>query len=291
MIKEFENFSALRSAYLSPKTIRGIYACAVRSLASFVNDAPLESITSDDLLRWVAFMINSPSRYGDRRSPRGVNAYIRAVKSVARFYVHQGTIPRDNPFRELELVKIRQAPIRFLTDDEFRAILHEEKNRTFRRIYATSYFSGLRLSDVVALRWEYVDFNRGIFVVPIVKTGRVLRVPIHPFLAKLFRRMEGERPGLRVFGPVVPSPNYTSKRFMRASRRAGVEGVTFHTLRKSFATHLALAGVGIQRIAEFLGHTSIELTNRTYSGLTAEALVGDIVKISPSFLEGNNLLM
>lgn len=289
MRQEFDLFRSLRGSYLSERTIRGIYASVVSSLERFTKDAPLASVTYEDLLRWIAEEMKpkekekNGKKIATKRSPIGMNTYIRTIKAFAAFFQDEGLIPRENPFVRLKQIPTRPKPVRFLSEEEFVAIRNSEPNATLRAMYWTSFLSGLRLSDVVGLKWEYVDLEREMFRVPMQKTGRVLKAPMHWILRLIFRRLESRR--TFVFSEPKMREDFVSHRFKKAARRAGIEDANFHCLRKSFASHLAIAGVGIHRISYLLGHSSVDLTSRTYSSLTPEAVVDDVRRIGDKAIE------
>ncbi|WP_369414221.1 site-specific integrase [Microvirga puerhi] len=121
--------------------------------------------------------------------------------------------------------------------------------------------TGCRLREVLHLKWDYVDFERGIVFLPDSKTGRkpvVLNAPALAVLADLPR-----------VGPyVVPSddptrPQHDLKKIWAAvSRRASLSGVRLHDLRHTFASIGAAGGLGLPIIGKLLGHSQAATTAR-----------------------------
>lgn len=122
-------------------------------------------------------------------------------------------------------------------------------------------FSGCRLREILHLKWEYVDIERGLLLLPDSKTGRrtiVLNAPALAVLASL--------PRLGAF--VVPGgdperPRHDLKKVWQAvSRRAGLSGVRLHDLRHTYASFGAGGGLGLPIIGKLLGHSQPATTAR-----------------------------
>jgi integrase len=122
-------------------------------------------------------------------------------------------------------------------------------------------FTGCRLREILYLKWEYVDLERGLLFLPESKTGRktvVLNAPAVAVLAGLDRN-----------GPyVVPGddpekPRSDLKRPWAAiAKRAGLEGVRLHDLRHTYASFGAGSGLGLPIIGKLLGHSQPATTAR-----------------------------
>jgi integrase len=122
-------------------------------------------------------------------------------------------------------------------------------------------FTGCRLGEILTLKWDYFDAERGLLFLPDTKTGRravVLNAPALEVLASLPR-----------VGPyVIPAgdpkrPRHDLKRLWTAvCRRAELEGVRLHDLRHTYASVGAGGGLGLPVIGKLLGHTQAATTQR-----------------------------
>jgi integrase len=117
------------------------------------------------------------------------------------------------------------------------------------------------LREILHLRWEYIDAERGLLLLPETKTGRravVLNAPALAVLASL----------PRVGSYVIPAgdpkrPRHDLKRLWGAvSRRAKLEGVRLHDLRHTYASVGAGGGLGLPIIGKLLGHSQSATTER-----------------------------
>ncbi len=150
-------------------------------------------------------------------------------------------------------------------------------------------FTGCRLREILHLRWEHVDFERGCLFLPDSKSGRKTVILNAPALAVLN--------GLERVGPyVVPGddpeqPRHDLKRPWDAvTKRAGLTGVRLHDLRHTYASFGAGGGLGLPIIGRLLGHAQAATTAR-YAHLdndplrrASEAIAGGIA----AALDGNH---
>ncbi len=122
-------------------------------------------------------------------------------------------------------------------------------------------FTGCRLREILHLRWEYVDIERGCLFLPDSKNGRKTVILNGPALAVLNAQ---ERTGPYVVpGDDPEKPRHDLKRPWDAvTKRAGLTGVRLHDLRHTYASFGAGGGLGLPIIGRLLGHTQAATTAR-----------------------------
>lgn len=122
-------------------------------------------------------------------------------------------------------------------------------------------FTGARLREILHLRWEWVDLQRGLLLLPDSKSGRkaiVLSAPAVQILADLPRVGD-----FVIAGEKSDKPRSDLKRPWAAiQRRAGLDGVRLHDLRHTYASVGAGSGLGLPIIGKLLGHTQASTTQR-----------------------------
>ena len=122
-------------------------------------------------------------------------------------------------------------------------------------------FTGARLREILHLKWEHVDYERGLLLLPTSKTGKktiVLNAPALAVLDTLPRTS-----GFVIAGASVDSPRSDLKKPWKAvAARAGLSGVRIHDLRHTHASVGAGAGLGLPIIGKLLGHTQSATTQR-----------------------------
>ena len=131
-------------------------------------------------------------------------------------------------------------------------------------------FTGARLREILGLRWEWVDLERGLLLLPDSKTGRksiVLNSAAQAVLATL------PRIGAYVVSGKTPDqPRTDLKRpWDLVCAHAGLSGVRLHDLRHTFASIGAGASLGLPIVGKLLGHTQAQTTAR-YAHLDAHPL-------------------
>jgi integrase len=131
-------------------------------------------------------------------------------------------------------------------------------------------FTGAHLREILDLRWEEVDFQRGLLLLPDSKTGRktiVLNGAAQQVLAGLPRTGPFVIPG-----NTPDKPRSDLKRpWDQVCARAGLKGVRLHDLRHTFASVGAGSSLGLPIVGKLLGHSQPQTTAR-HAHLDADPL-------------------
>jgi integrase len=133
-------------------------------------------------------------------------------------------------------------------------------------------FTGARLREILHAKWEHVDFERGVILLPDSKTGKktiYLSAAALEILAGLPRLVGNPY----VFpGGVEGKPRADLKKpWASVAKAAGLDGVRIHDLRHSFASFGAGASMGLPIIGKLLGHSQPATTAR-YAHLDADPM-------------------
>jgi len=168
-------------------------------------------------------------------------------------------LPLRRPRREQKLPTV-------LGQGELRRFLSAVRNPKHLAILGVAYSAGLRVSEVVRLRPEDLDRDRGLIQVRAAK-GRKDRMTLlsQTALAFVDAYLEGAHPGTWLFPGPRPGRHLTARTVQKvvaqARVRAGItKPVTPHVLRHSFATHLPESGTDVRLIQELLRHASVRTT-------------------------------
>lgn len=167
--------------------------------------------------------------------------------------------------------------------------------------------TGLRLGELLGLRWEDVDLDRGLLVVrqqaqqvgseltygkPKTRTGEDRMVPLVGWVPDTLRTIRKEQDEQRqawgeawtqtglVFTAQDGSgllPQSISKAFARLVTAYELPPLTFHGLRHTCASVLLQAGVPMPVVSRMLGHSSIGITVDTYGHLVMDASTADVI--------------
>jgi len=222
------------------------------------------------------------AKLDEGRAPKSIHNYLGLLHSIFGYALKRGWC-ESNPVALVEAPRVqRNRDIRFLTLTELEAVLavcsRTPLGRLDRLVFLTAAMTGMRRAEVVALRWEDIDwdvqlirvrqnFTRGRFGTP--KSRRSSRaVPLAPRLAAELRSHHARAPYREAADLVfahpelgtVLDPSKLRKRFIACVRRAEVRPVRFHDLRHTFGTQMAAAGAPMRAIQEWLGHSDLRTT-------------------------------
>lgn len=132
--------------------------------------------------------------------------------------------------------------------------------------------TGCRLREILDLRWQHVDLERGLLHLPDSKTGAKSVVLAAPAMEVLATVPVIDGCPFVIAGEKLDRPRSDLKRpWEMVTRAAKLEGVRLHDLRHTFASHGAAAGMGLTVVGRLLGHADVKTTNR-YSHFDADPL-------------------
>ncbi len=259
----------------SPHTVTN-YAVDLAQFGEFANHQGV-SRPEDVDSRLVRFFLREIMGFGYSRT--SVSRKLSAVRSWTAFLKLRGILSVD-PAKGVSGPKLPATLPRALSREDVARLIEKGPDGGDRvrdsAVLELLYGCGLRVAELVALRWESLE--------PVEE--RMLRVEgkgekerIVPFgQCALSALLEWRRsvPGGEVFlFPGAKGRPITARTVhrivIRASERAGLSGVTPHTLRHSFATHLLEGGASLRVVKELLGHESL-LTTQRYLAINSEHL-------------------
>ena len=245
----------LRSRKYSPRT-QSLYLYFNRLLCHTLRKTPGE-ISPEDITQFLA-AIEKNREY----SASSINLAISAIKF---FYK---TVLKNDIIREQRRPRHDKKFPMVLSKTEINKILNMETNIKHRLLLMLAYSSGLRVSEVVALKREHIDLTRGVIHIRHGK-GRKDRCTVFSKKAArlfmeyctLFDIQTWLFPGQPVTSPL--SVRSAQKIFDKAVLKAEIrKEISIHSLRHTFATHLLENGTDIRYIQVLLGHSSLRTTER-----------------------------
>jgi len=234
----------------------------------------IDSITIEDVLA-VRNIVGEKHKYQ-------ANRLVEMVKAVFSWSAgsKDGKVnfwPVENPARNVELYEEEKRE-RFLQPHELVAFndeLKKEAHRDLRDFLTLALATGARKSNVLAMRWADIVFERTNWNIPVTKNGKAYDVDLMPAALQVLRRRREETPDDAEF--VFPSRGKSGhltnlkKQWDRFRKRAGIPDVRIHDIRRTKGSYMAISGVSLQQIGAVLGHRSLGSTE-IYARLHQESL-------------------
>lgn len=221
---------------------------------------------------------------------------LSGVKQFFRFLLLEGELEKD-PSELLEMPKIGKKLPEVLTIEEVDALiaaidLSKPEGHRNKAILETLYSCGLRVSELVNLKYEDIFFDEG-FLRVIGKGNKQRLVPVSGSVAKEIDLYEVATRNHMNIKPGNESFVFLNRRGAKLTRvmiftiiknlaeTAGIQkNISPHTFRHSFATHLLEGGANLRAIQEMLGHESIT-TTEIYTHLDQGFLKEAIISFHP----------
>lgn len=261
----------------------------LKDFSASIKKDPL-NITYDDLVQFVAEL------YDLGLSSRSQARIISGVKQFYAYLFLEEEI-KDNPSELLEQPRIGRKLPEVLTIEEIDNMIaavdmgkaEGERNRA---ILETLYSCGLRVSELVNLRFEDLHFDKG-FIRVIGKGNKERLVPVSPTVEEQVTNYRKHSRSQLNIQPQSEKIVFLNRRGAQLTRVmiftmikqtaivAGIKkSVSPHTFRHSFATHLLEGGANLRAIQEMLGHESIT-TTEIYTHLDERYLRDAILSYHP----------
>jgi integrase/recombinase XerD len=249
----------MRMRRLAPKT-QANYLRVVRQFTVFLGRSP-DTATVEDLRRYQLHLVDHGV------SPISLNASITGLK-----FFFGTTLGQEALMAKMRPVYLpRTLPV-ILSRDEVGRLIAAAGNLRHQTALAVAYGTGLRASEVVALKVGDIDSQRMTLRVEQGKGQKDRYAMLSPILLERLRvwwrvaRAQGKMlDGGWLFPGLNPIESLSTRQLNRAihaaAEAAGIDKrVSMHTLRHSFATHLLEQKVDIRLIQVMLGHKKLETT-------------------------------
>lgn len=298
--KWFDRWLATEKGAVSESTLERydqIVRSFLESLGSKAN-VRLSAITTDDITKFRDELLKGG------RTPQTVNQTIRKIlKRPFKIALDEGVIDR-NPVGAVRLLRGETAEKGIFKPEEVRKLLKAAKGTDWEGLILAGFYTGARLKDLAQLKWSNVDLTEKTVTFWQKKTeGKTpkakVKIPLHPeFEDYLIKHAGLDNPNAPVFPELhdKPGPGKSglSMAFKRIMERAGIAaGVmrekqgpagrtlsarSYHSLRHSFNSALAKAGVSQELRQKLTGHAS-EAMNTLYTHHELETIRSAVVSL------------
>ena len=236
---------------------------------------PLNQITKEGIEKIILKMQEAG------RAPATQKHLVKLIRHLFNKAAELNLWSGDDPCQFIQLPKVQNARLRFLSREETHDLLAElrKTSKQTAQIATLSLYSGMRLGEVLAIKWRDIDLGHGIITILDSKNGEsrpiFITLPIKNVLEELAKgepeqhlfvtsRDDAVKALSSTFGRVVKRMNLNQGVDDRRQR------VSFHTLRHTYASWAVMAGVPLYQVGKALGHKSTIMTER-YSHLAPDS--------------------
>jgi len=283
---------------ISARTSQRYHQLASGQIAPHLGNVPLQKLTTADIEAWHATLRSAGRRRGEGGIALRTIVHAHRVLSHALDDAARHGLTQRNPAKYQPPPKVPSAEVEILDSDGIARVIHEARGESIYGPAIVALFTGLRLGEILALRWPNIDLEAGviavrhtleeskakglIFKAPKTRAGR-RDVGLPDIVVETLRghrrqqlefRLQAGLGKMTDDAMVFPAadgrpqwPSAVSRAWGLVARDLGMAEITFHALRHSHASQLVDAGVDIVTISRRLGHASPDITLRVYAHL------------------------
>jgi integrase len=184
-----------------------------------------------------------------------------------------------NPARKVKLPELPEGRTRHLVPAELGELLVACPT-WLRPIVGLAVSTGARRGELMRIRWQDVDMERGRILLLLTKNGQRRFIYLNQLSRQVLAGLERGQPKDLLFPGVTLAR--VSVAFVRACKAAGILDFSFHDLRHTFASQLRMNGADLHTVGQLLGHKDLRMTSR-YSHLSPEFLGAAASKLDDVF--------
>lgn len=256
---------------------------------------PATKITRVQIQSWVN---NLARTNGKSTSTRNYNT----MRAVFMWSIGQGIFTGDNPCQGIITFKSKPRE-RFIQPGEefanFANALNAEPYPLIRDFFWMCLYTGARVSNVMAMRWDEINFDLQQWRIPLTKSGESQTIPLTLNALEILRNRKyaddlhpkwvfpSDRKGWKSGDKAhIVSPR---KAFQRIVERAGIDDLRIHDLRRTAGSYMAMQNVSPTIIGKALGHRSLAST-AVYARLTQDPVRLALENAQAALKDPNKLL-
>lgn len=284
----FEVWLASRKNSIKPSSYVSYRTCYQNYICDYFGELTVGNISSFMINQYVSALLECGKEDGGGLSATTVQVILILMKSV--FAYGETEYELKNPAKNILLPKSEHKEIEVFSDEEIERIRANALCGDCKTLgILLCLYSGLRIGELCALRWENIDLeNQTIYVrktlqriknpdsdlpktvvmIDDPKSARSIRdIPIPTFmLGKLaeFRKSAAANFYFLTGSAKFTEPRTYQNRYKSFLKEIGVPYKNFHVLRHTFATECIRHGIDVKTVSDLLGHASVKITLERY---------------------------
>ena len=265
---------------------------------------PFNTITYEFIEAHCKFLLESEGKKGNGLSTKTVSDVLAIIRNISKFAIRKGIYVAN----DANAVQIRQdiKPMRVLNKAEQRQLCEYilKKPEACSIGILVCMFTGLRIGEICALRWEDISFSdqsiyihhtlqriqmhrgHGAKTEVIVTTPKsscsIRKIPLPDEILEILVLNKKASSGYVLTNDEYKfiEPRTMQNKFKKILKAAGIENANFHALRHTFATRCVELGFDVKSLSEILGHATVNITMNRYVHPTYEMKKENMKKLS-----------
>ena len=265
---------------------------------------PFNTITYEFIEAHCKFLLDAGGKNGKGLSAKTVSDVLAIIRNILKFAIRKGIYVAN----DANAVQIRQdiKPMRVLNKVEQSQLCEYilKKPEACSIGILVCMFTGLRIGEICALRWEDISFSdqsiyihhtlqriqmhqgHGAKTEVVVTTPKstcsIRKIPLPDEILKILVSNKKASSGYVLTNDEYKfiEPRTMQNKFKRILKAAGIENANFHALRHTFATRCVELGFDVKSLSEILGHATVNITMNRYVHPTYEMKKENMQKLS-----------
>lgn len=282
---------------LAPRTAEGYEHIIRKHLIPGLGKIQLSQLKPEHIQNYYAKQLSTGGQEEKGLSATTVRHHHMCLHSALKTAVKWELIAR-NPIDAIDPPHCHKQEMHTLTEAEVHKVLEIARETPYFALFYLALFTGLRRSELLALKWSDIDLNMGQLsisrslhslaggkiIIRQTKTARSTRtVALSPSTVKVLKDHKGKQQAFRLLAGLCLNeddfiftnidgkpllPNTITHNWIKIIRKAGLNGIRLHDARHTHASLMLKQGVHPKIVQERLGHSSIQVTLDTYSHVT-----------------------
>lgn len=268
------------------------------------DNQPFSTITYEFIEAHCKFLLESGGKKGNGLSPKTVSDVLAIIRNISKFAIRKGIYVAN----DANAVQIRQdiKPMRVLNKAEQSQLCEYilKKPEACSIGILVCMFTGLRIGEICALRWEDISFSdqsiyihhtlqriqmhrgHGAKTEVVVTTPKsscsIRKIPLPDEILEILVLNKKASSGYVLTNDEYKfiEPRTMQNKFKKILKAVGIENANFHALRHTFATRCVELGFDVKSLSEILGHATVNITMNRYVHPTYEMKKKNMQKLS-----------